>query len=126
MNPDLLKLLSRGPALPNAPMDPTFDYWSVVEGRSAAVKAGAAILDAKQHLTQVNATEIIKAFIILNEGFEPTTALADELKLSVHTRLAKHEMPRLIEFVDSLPMTTTGKIMRRELRLAEAEKLKNA
>jgi len=71
-------------------------------------------------------TEIIKAFIILNEGFEPTTALADELKLSVHTRLAKHEMPRLIEFVDSLPMTTTGKIMRRELRLAEAEKLKNA
>ena len=62
MSPDLLKLLSRGPALPNAPMDPTFDYWSVVEGRSAAVKAGAAILDAKQHLTQVNATEIIKAF----------------------------------------------------------------
>jgi len=40
----------------------------------------------------------------------------------VKQRLAKHEVPRLIEFVDSLPMTTTGKIMRRELR--EAEKAK--
>ncbi len=68
-------------------------------------------------------TEIIKAFIILNDGFEPSTALAEELKQSVHSRLAKHEMPRLIEFVDALPMTTTGKIMRRELRRAEAEKL---
>ena len=67
-------------------------------------------------------TEIIKAFIILNEGYQASEDLIAELKESVHTRLAKHEMPRLIEFVQDLPMTTTGKIMRRELRLAEAEK----
>jgi len=49
--------------------------------------------------------------------------LADELKEFVRSRLAKHEVPRQIEFVDSLPMTTTGKIMRRELRELEKKKL---
>ncbi len=67
-------------------------------------------------------TEIIKAFIIPAAGVVPNEALAAELRESVKTRLAKHEVPRLIEFVDSLPMTTTGKIMRRELR--EREKAK--
>ena len=69
-------------------------------------------------------TEIIKAFIIANPGVTPTEALAEELKESVRSRLAKHEVPRLIEFVDALPMTTTGKIMRRELREMEKAKLK--
>ncbi len=64
-------------------------------------------------------TEIVKAFVILTAGVTPTSALADELRESVCNRLAKHEVPKLIEFVDSLPMTTTGKIMRRELRERE-------
>lgn len=67
-------------------------------------------------------TEIIKAFIILAPGATPSDDLIEELKSSVRDRLAKHEMPRLIEFVDSLPMTTTGKIMRRELRAREKSK----
>ncbi len=67
-------------------------------------------------------TEIIKAFIILNDAYAGTDAFAEELKASVRARLAKHEVPRLVEFVTSLPMTTTGKIQRRELRLAEARK----
>jgi len=67
-------------------------------------------------------TEIIKAFIIPAVGVTPSEALAEELRDSVRHRLARHEVPRLIEFVDSLPMTTTGKIMRRELR--EQEKAK--
>lgn len=67
-------------------------------------------------------TEIIKAFIIPNAGFDTGEKLAEELRDSVKTRLAKHEVPKLIEFVDSLPMTTTGKIMRRELRQREKEK----
>ncbi len=71
-------------------------------------------------------TEIIKAFIILNDGFEGSDELAEELKQAVRSRLAKHEVPRLVEFVASLPMTTTGKIMRRELRLAEADKTRRA
>lgn len=71
-------------------------------------------------------TEIIKAFIIPSPDIEPNEELVEELKQSVRNRLAKHEMPRLIEFVDSLPMTTTGKIMRRELRKREASNSMNA
>jgi len=67
-------------------------------------------------------TEVIKAFIIPTAGVQPDDALADELREFVRGRLAKHEVPRLIEFVDALPMTTTGKIMRRELRALEKER----
>ncbi len=67
-------------------------------------------------------TEIIKAFIIPNDDVVPTEALADELRESVRKRLAKHEVPHLIEFVTELPMTTTGKIMRRELRQFEKDR----
>ncbi len=66
-------------------------------------------------------TEIIKAFVIPAPGVIPSEELANELRESVKSRLAKHEVPRLIEFVDSLPMTTTGKIMRRELREREKQ-----
>ncbi|MBT5065307.1 MAG: AMP-dependent synthetase, partial [Proteobacteria bacterium] len=62
-------------------------------------------------------------FLILKEGVQGTQALQDELREFVRSRLAKHEVPRIIEFVESLPMTTTGKIMRRELRELEKEKL---
>ena len=61
-------------------------------------------------------TEIVKAFVVLRPGVAPGEALADDLKRHVRTRLAAHEYPREIEFVASLPMTTTGKIIRRELR----------
>lgn len=71
-------------------------------------------------------TEIIKVFIIPAAGVTPSDALADELRESVRNRLAKHEMPKMIEFVDALPMTTTGKIMRRELREREKAKAKSA
>ena len=64
-------------------------------------------------------TETIKAFIILSEGFEGNQQLEEELKNFVRQKLAKHEVPKEIEFVNSLPMTTTGKIMRKELRQKE-------
>ena len=67
-------------------------------------------------------TEIIKAFIILKPGFDGSDKLADELREDVRSRLAKHEVPRMIEFVSSMPMTTTGKIMRRELRDLEKKR----
>ena len=66
--------------------------------------------------------EIIKAFIVLRGGYAGTDALKDEIRDSVRDRLAKHEYPREIEFVESLPMTTTGKVIRRELRDREREK----
>jgi acetyl-CoA synthetase len=64
-------------------------------------------------------TEIVKAFIVLNEGFTPGETLVHDIQDHVKTRLAAHEYPRAIAFVDSLPMTATGKIVRRALRDAE-------
>jgi acetyl-CoA synthetase len=64
-------------------------------------------------------TEIVKAFVVLREGIAPSRALAAEIQGFVRTRLAAHEYPREIAFVDSLPLTTTGKIIRRALRDGE-------
>ena len=63
--------------------------------------------------------EIPKAFIILKNGILPDEELKNELKNYVKDRLAKHEYPREIQFVNELPKTTTGKIMRRILRKQE-------
>jgi len=67
-------------------------------------------------------TEIVKAFIVLKEGVAPDAEIEEEIKKFVKVRLAAHEYPREIEFVSELPMTTTGKIMRKELRKLEREK----
>ena len=61
-------------------------------------------------------TEIVKAVIVLNQSFEPGTALETEIRELVKTRLAAHEYPREIEFVDAMPLTATGKIRRKDLR----------
>ena len=71
-------------------------------------------------------TETIKAFVVLADDQQPTEALEREIREFVKTRLARHEYPRAIEFLDSLPTTTTGKIMRRELREREQAKLRAA
>jgi acetyl-CoA synthetase len=63
--------------------------------------------------------EIVKAFVIPAPGAEITEQLAEELKEHVKNRLAAHEYPREIEFVKELPMTTTGKVRRIELRQRE-------
>ena len=65
-------------------------------------------------------TEIVKAYIVLKEGCAASEELAREIQAHVKTRLAAHEYPREIAFVDALPMTTTGKIIRRELRAGAA------
>jgi acetyl-CoA synthetase len=60
--------------------------------------------------------EVIKAYIVLDEGYTPSEDLQQEIQNHVKTRLAAHEYPRHIAFVEEFPMTTTGKIMRRTLR----------
>ncbi len=59
---------------------------------------------------------IVKAFIVLASGYAPTEALKREIQDAVRTRLAAYEYPRAIEFIGELPMTTTGKVRRVELR----------
>lgn len=61
-------------------------------------------------------TEIVMAYVVLNDGFDGDDALIKALQAHVRTRLAAHEYPRAIRFVTSLPTTATGKIIRRELR----------
>jgi acetyl-CoA synthetase len=67
-------------------------------------------------------TEIVKAFIIPKSGTTPTPELETEIKDFVKQRLAAHEYPREIEFVNELPMTATGKIMRKDLKKLEIKR----
>jgi acetyl-CoA synthetase len=60
--------------------------------------------------------EVVKAFVKLADGCEPSTELTDEIRQRVRTQLAAYEYPREVEFVDEIPLTTTGKIRRRDLR----------
>ncbi len=66
--------------------------------------------------------QIVKAFIVLQPGRQPSQALEEEIRAHVRGRLAPYEYPREIEFIDSLPMTTTGKVQRKELRKREETK----
>jgi acetyl-CoA synthetase len=61
-------------------------------------------------------TEIVKAYIVLSPGYSSSVELAAEIRDWVKTRLSMHEYPREVEFVDALPLTTTGKVIRRLLR----------
>ena len=61
-------------------------------------------------------TESIKAWIVLRPGFTPGDALARDIQDFVKVQLAAHEYPRFVQFTDTLPMTATGKVLRRELR----------
>jgi acetyl-CoA synthetase len=66
--------------------------------------------------------DIVKAFIVLTGGNEPSDELADEIKKHVRERHSAYAYPREVEFVDDLPKTLTGKIRRIELREAERKK----
>ena len=61
-------------------------------------------------------TEIVKAFLVLHPGAQPGPALVRDLQNLVRNTLAGYEYPREIAFVDELPLTTTGKVIRRLLR----------
>jgi acetyl-CoA synthetase len=76
----------------------------------------AVQLAAVVGMPDVQRTEIVKAYIVLKAGVPASDTLTRELQDHVRIRLAAHEYPRQIRYVDSLPTTTTGKIIRRELR----------
>jgi acetyl-CoA synthetase len=65
---------------------------------------------------------VIKAFILLAPGHAPSPALEESIRAHVKHLLAPYQQPREIEFVDALPMTTTGKIQRKVLREREMER----
>ncbi len=79
-----------------------------------AVKMAAVVGKKDAHRT-----EIVKAFIVLASAYKPSAELVAEIQDYVRHQLAAHEYPREISFLDELPATITGKIMRRSLRDAD-------
>ena len=65
---------------------------------------------------------IVKAFIVLKPGYEPSETLIKDIQSYVRRTTAPYKYPRAIEFVDELPKTLSGKIKRNELRRREMEK----
>jgi acetyl-CoA synthetase len=61
-------------------------------------------------------TEIVKAFLVLKPGFAASQDLTAVIQLFVRERLSAHEYPRSVVYVDALPMTASGKIIRQALR----------
>jgi acetyl-CoA synthetase len=59
---------------------------------------------------------VVKAFVVLAEGYEGLEALTQELQDHVKKTTAPYKYPRIIEYVKELPKTISGKILRRELR----------
>lgn len=82
--------------------------------RHPAVKL-AAVVGIKDDIR----TEIIKAFVVLRDGCSPSEELVQQIQHFVRDRLAAHEYPRAVSFVDTLPTTPTGKLMRRVLKDGE-------
>ncbi|MEB8433019.1 AMP-binding protein [Cocleimonas sp. KMM 6892] len=60
--------------------------------------------------------ELVTAYVTLTDGYNESPELADEIAQYVKSRLAAHEYPREVRFIDAMPMTTTGKIIRGDLR----------
>ena len=67
--------------------------------------------------------EVVKAYITTKQGIEGDGRLATDIQAFVKTRLAAYEYPREVEFIDQMPLTTTGKIRRNELRARHQEKV---
>lgn len=86
------------------------------EVEDCLLKHPAIAMAAVVGLPDVLRTESITAFIVLKSGVTPDDNLAHNIQDFVRERLAAHAYPRRVEFMESLPMTATGKIMRRELR----------
>jgi acetyl-CoA synthetase len=84
-----------------------------------AVREAAAVASPDEQRGHV-----VKAFIVVAEGHEPSDEVAEEIKRFVRDRLSAYAYPRRIEFVDDLPKTLTGKIRRIELREREMATVK--
>ncbi|MCL4185210.1 MAG: AMP-binding protein [Burkholderiaceae bacterium] len=65
---------------------------------------------------------VVKAFVVLAPGHQPSDALVEALQQHVRGKLAPYEYPKEIEFIAELPMTTTGKVQRNVLRAREQER----
>ncbi len=80
------------------------------------IRHPAVAMVAVVGIPDADRTEIVKAFVVPAPGTVPSPELTAELQAFVRDRLAAHEYPRAIDYLAELPLTATGKVMRRELR----------
>ena len=67
--------------------------------------------------------QLVKATIVLARGFEPSDELAKEIQDHVKKETAPYKYPRVVEFVDELPKTISGKIQRKIIRTEDEKKI---
>jgi acyl-coenzyme A synthetase/AMP-(fatty) acid ligase len=92
------------------------DVETALQEHKAVLESGVAgVVDAEMG-------EKVKAWVVLQEEFNPTPELAKELQDHVKATIAPYKYPREIEFLEELPKTSSGKILRRELRRWDKEK----
>lgn len=91
---------------------------------SALIEHDAVIEVAVVGKPDPERTELVKAFVVLRAGIEPSEALAEELGQYVKRRLSAHAYTREIEFMEELPKTPSRKLQRFILRNAEAAKVR--
>jgi len=93
------------------------DVETALQENEAVLESGVAgVIDPEMG-------EKVKAWVVLHEGYEPTPELAKKLQDFVKATIAPYKYPREVEFIKELPKTSSGKILRRELRRWEKEKL---
>lgn len=92
------------------------------EVESALIEHPAVVEAAVVGVPDPERTEIVKAFVVLAKGHEASPQLADALRQHVRTNLSAHSYPRLIDFVEDLPKTPSGKVQRFMLRKAEIDR----
>jgi acetyl-CoA synthetase len=86
-----------------------------LEHPAVAEAAAVAVADERRG-------NVVKAFVVLAKGHQPSDELGEEIKAFVRDHLSAYAYPRRVEFVDDLPKTLTGKIRRIELRQRERER----
>jgi acetyl-CoA synthetase len=96
------------------------------EVESACVEHPAVLEAAAVASPDPQRGNVVKAFIVLSQGHEPSDQVADEIKRFVRERHSAYAYPREVEFVDDLPKTLTGKIRRVELREQERQRKEEA
>ncbi len=92
-----------------------FEVEDTLVSHSAVAEAAAV---ASPHDDRGN---VVKAYVVLAEGYDPSDDLVDEIQSFAKEETAPYKYPRRVEFVDELPKTSSGKIRRVELRERERE-----
>ncbi|MEZ5758183.1 MAG: 2-aminobenzoate-CoA ligase, partial [Emcibacteraceae bacterium] len=107
-------------------------YWFVARGDDIIISAGYNIAapeveqavmahEAVKECAVVGAKDpdrgmIVKAFVVLNEGYERNDGLISDIQNFVKSNIAPYKYPRAIEFIDALPKSATGKLLRKDLK----------